>query len=318
MVETSGEATVFVAFHPVSDADFGDWCGQVRAIAQGAAGFRHCAVACDRQPAVALTFAGEALLQAWLDSPAWSRLVTMGAGRGVRREFGDLVVVDGEQPPCGVGVFVHRVEPANVARFSAVQRKLMDLSAAAPGFEYSILAGPRLVDGGIEEWTAVVKFRTDAMLARWRDAPERAQVLGELRSNLEQDFSSSFAANSFGSIVRVADGRSAATPEWKVGMMVLLVLYPTVMVLSRFVGPYLDQWGAAPWLSMWLSQILSVSLLTYLLMPMATAAFSFWLDPFRGSSLKVSIVGVLVVLVLYAATLALFANVRWLQFWDYA
>ena len=194
----------------------------------------------------------------------------------------------------------------------------MNLSAAAPGFEYSILLGPRVTDDGIEEWTAVVKFRTDELLAGWRDAPERAQALGELRSNLEQDFSSSFEANSFGSIVRVEDGRPAATPEWKVGMMVLLVLYPTVMVLSRFVGPYFDQWGAEPWLSMWLSQILSVSLLTYLLMPMATAAFSFWLDPFRGSSLKMSILGVVVVVSLYAVTLTLFATVRWLQFWDYA
>jgi uncharacterized protein len=317
MSEIPCEATVFVAFHPVSDVVFEEWAGQVRTVADGAPGFRHLSVAHDLQAAVSLTFSDESLLQQWLDSPGWSQLREVGLARGIRREFSDLVVVDGDGPPTGVGIFVHEVDPVNRSGFAAAQRRLMDLSAAAAGFEYSILTGPRAAGDGIEEWTAVAKFRTDALLAQWRDSPERAAALGELRSNLEQEFSSPFETNSFGSIVRVTGGRPASTPDWKVGMMVLLVLYPTVMVLSRFVGPFLDRWGAEPWLSMWLSQILSVSLLTYLLMPLATAAFSFWLDPYRGSSRRVSVIGAVVVVMIYAATLTLFANVRWLQFWDY-
>jgi C4-dicarboxylate transporter len=68
---------------------------------------------------------------------------------------------------------------------------------------------------------------------------------------------------------------------------------------------------------MWLSQILSVSLLTYALMPLATWVFGFWLDPDRGSSIRVSIIGAVVVCAVYAITLTVFASVRWLQFWDY-
>ena len=34
------------------------------------------------------------------------------------------------------------------------------------------------------------------------------------------------------------------TPNWKSAMLVLLVLYPTVMLLSRFLGPIVDGFGA--------------------------------------------------------------------------
>lgn len=318
MTDMSGEATVLVAFHPVPDEHFVGWVGEVKAAMATVPGFVHIAVAVHLQQAISLAFVDEDALQTWLDSPEWTMLVESGARSGVRREFSDLVLVEGEEPPMGVGIFVHRVEPVNLVGFTEAQRKLMDLSAVAPGFEYSVLIGPRQAEPGIEEWTAVVKFRNDTLLAGWRESPDRAEVLGELRSNLEQEFSSSFETNTFGSIVRVTDGKSASTPDWKVGMMVLLVLYPTVMILSRFIGPSFDDWGAEPWLSMWMSQILSVSLLTYLLMPAATWLFSFWLDPDRGSSVKVSILGAVVVAVLYAVTLSIFASVRWLQFWDYA
>lgn len=318
VTEKLGAATVFVAFHPVPHDDFVAWVDEVRAAVEAVPGHLHVAAAEHLQQAVSLTFADEDALGIWLDSSDWSALFDSGARRGIRREFSDLIIVDGSDPPTGVGVFVHRVESVNIAGFAAAQRTLMDLSAAAPGFEYSVLVGPRYAESSIEEWTAVVKFRNDRMLTDWRESPDRADALGELRSKLQQEFSESFETNSFGSIVRVTDGKSAATPEWKVGMMVLLVLYPTVMLLSRFIGPSFDGWGIDPWLSMWLSQILSVSLLTYVLMPAATWAFAFWLDPVRGSSPRVSIIGAVVVGALYAGTLALFASVQWLQFWDYA
>ena len=100
-------------------------------------------------------------------------------------------------------------------------------------------------------------------------------------------------------------------------MLVLLVLYPTVMTLSRFLGPVLDDLGAEPWLSMWLSQIVSVGLMTWFLMPVVTGWFRRWLDPVDGAGARVSLVGAAVVAAVYAATLTIFASVTWLQFWDY-
>jgi hypothetical protein len=100
-------------------------------------------------------------------------------------------------------------------------------------------------------------------------------------------------------------------------MLVLLALYPTVMLLSRFLGPVLADLGAGPWLSMWLSQIVSVGLLTWVLMPAVTGWFRRWLDPVDGAGVRVSLIGAGVIVIGYALTLTLFASVQWLQFWDY-
>jgi antibiotic biosynthesis monooxygenase (ABM) superfamily enzyme len=50
-------------------------------------------------------------------------------------------------------------------------------------------------------------------------------------------------------------------------MLVLLGLYPTVMVLSRFLGSALDRLGAAPWLTLFISNVTSVVLLQWVLVP---------------------------------------------------
>ncbi len=68
-------------------------------------------------------------------------------------------------------------------------------------------------------------------------------------------------------------------------MLILLVLYPTVMLLSRFMGPVLDGAGAPPpWLAMWLSQVVSVAVLQWALMPWVGRWFRRWLDPIDGGA----------------------------------
>jgi hypothetical protein len=157
-------------------------------------------------------------------------------------------------------------------------------------------------------------LRTDHQLQSWLNSPQRKQALPQLRSQLAEDFSVVAHSTPFGSILRVQDGTTRVTPNWKTAMLVLLVLFPTVMTLSRFLGPVLDNAGAEPWLSMWTSQIVSVGLMTWFLMPVVTSWFRRWLDPVDGASVRVSVIGAGVVLLGYVATLALFATVTWLQF----
>ena len=138
-----------------------------------------------------------------------------------------------------------------------------------------------------------------------------------LRSSLAKGFSAVSSTTPFATTVRVQDGRTLMTPNWKSAMLVLLVLYPTVMVLSRFFGPLLDRAGAEPWLALWVSQIVSVSALQWWLMPAVTRPFRKWLDPVDGAGFRIGLVGAAIVVVGYAVTLAIFATVTWLQFWDY-
>jgi antibiotic biosynthesis monooxygenase (ABM) superfamily enzyme len=146
---------------------------------------------------------------------------------------------------------------------------------------------------------------------------ERDAALPGLRSSLAKGFSAVSSTTPFATTVRIQGGRTLMTPNWKSAMLVLLVLYPTVMLLSRFFIPVLDHAGAGPWLALWVSQIASVSALQWFLMPRVTRPFRTWLDPVDGAGLRITALGAAVVIVGYGLTLTLFASVKWLQYWDF-
>ena len=133
----------------------------------------------------------------------------------------------------------------------------------------------------------------------------------------DKDFSAASNTTPFATTVRIEDGRTLMTPNWKSALLVLLVLYPTVMLLSRFVGPVLDGVGAEPWLGLWISQIVSVTAMQWWLMPWVSRPFRRWLDPVDGAGFRISVLGTAAIVALYALTLTLFATVHELQFWDY-
>ncbi|HNM95270.1 MAG TPA: antibiotic biosynthesis monooxygenase, partial [Mycobacterium sp.] len=154
-------------------------------------------------------------------------------------------------------------------------------------------------------------------LSAWLRSPERDAALSGLRLSLSREFSLVSSTTAFGTTVRTENGRTAITPRWKTAMLILLVLYPTVMLLSRFLGPVIDRLGAEPWLAMWVSQVVSVATLQWALMPWAGGWFRRWLDPVDGAGARTSALGAAAVIAGYAVTLTVFATVQWLQYWDY-
>jgi hypothetical protein len=157
---------------------------------------------------------------------------------------------------------------------------------------------------------SILSFHTDDQLSAWLASDERAQRVPHLRAHLTKDFT---VDAPFGSILRVQDGRPRVTQKWRTAMLIVLVLYPTAMIVTRFIAPFWVGLGAHPWLSTWLTQVMCVAAMTYALMPFATRAFARWLDPVAGSSVKVSVAGAAVVLAVYTVWLTLFAVVPGLQ-----
>jgi antibiotic biosynthesis monooxygenase (ABM) superfamily enzyme len=306
-------------FHPAQDAaGFDAWLSELRASARAAEGAVATSVSVHDGPgldwALVVTFTSEELLHDWLDSAQRRSVLDAGQARGFWCRAGDLVLADGSDAPAGVSAFRHSVAAGKESDFQAVQARLAAASSRFPGYEGTVLLPAET--GG--EWLSILRFRTAAQLSAWLQSPERDEALPGLRSSLTKGFSAVSSTTPFATTVRVQDGRTLMTPNWKSVMMVLLVLYPTVMLLSRFAGPVFDGWGAQPWLALWLSQVMSVSLMQWWLMPAVTRPFTRWLDPVDGAGLRISVVGAAVVLACYGVTLALFATVKWLQFWDFA
>jgi uncharacterized protein len=314
----TGGATVVLSFSAGVDRQaFARWSLRNIEAARTAQGFLSGQVgmeATELDWSIALTFDTEEHLHLWLDGTDRRALLAEGRALGFHREGADVIVAPGRSPGTGVGVFRHLVATGREPEFVAVQRRLLELSATFPGYEGAALLRPG-EEGG--DWISLLRFRTDHQLLAWMDSEQRQQALPTLRSQLSKDFSVVTRSTPFGSIVRVEDGATKMTPNWKSAMLVLLVLYPTVMTLSRFLGPVLDGAGASPWLSMWLSQIVSVALMTWIFMPAVTGWFRRWLDPSSGAGLRITLIGVLVILAVYVATLTLFATVPWLQFWTH-
>lgn len=311
------ETTAFTVFHPPRDAaEFDAWLAELAASAAAAPGFVSARASTHDDPRLdwgfATTFASAGELHAWLDGPR-AELLTVGSERGFLRNASDLILVAGERPPAGSNVFEHSVTPGQESEFVAVQGGLAEETAAFAGYEGTgLFPGPNGT-----EWLALLRFRTPDHLSTWLHSPERAQALPNLRTHLTEDFRDVSLTTPFATTVRTENGETKITPDWKSAMIVLLVLYPTVMVLSRFVGPVFDRLGADPGLALFISQICSVGLMTYWSMPLVSRWFQKWLDPVEGADVRTSLTGAVIILVLYAAILAIFLSVKWLQFWDY-
>ncbi len=309
--------TAVTVFHPGGDdGAFEQWSEELLASARSTAGYLSGSASVRGEgtfePAVAVTFAGESALHAWLDGGERVEVLREGRRRGFWSACTDLVLAD--EGAAGVGVFRHEVAPGREDGFLATQARLAGAAAAQSGYQGTVLL-PADRDG---EWTSMVRFRTGAQLAHWLGSDERDAALTSLRDTLSRDFSAVAGTTPFGTTVRVQDGRTVMTPNWKSAMLVLAVLYPTVMLLSRFLGPLVDHLGAQPWLGLWISQIVSVTAMQWWLMPAASRPFRRWLDPVDGSGARISLAGASAILVAYVATLTLFATVQQLQFWDYA
>lgn len=299
-------------FHSGGDGPFSEWARTVAASAAVTPGYVGTRVSVDDalfEPAIAVSFTGAKQLDDWLDSAAVLRAAGIA---GWQQAAPALVLAAGDPPPVGVGAFRHHLVAGRSADFVDSQR---ELSAAVEGF--SGYVGSTLFADDTEA-LSVVRFRSDRQLAAWMSSRQREAALPSLRSSLTAEFDSVSGSTAFGTTVRTEGGRMLMTPNWKSVLMVMLVLYPTVMLLSRFLGPVLDGLGAEPWLSLWLSQVVSVVLMQWWLMPWASKPFRRWLDPVDGAGWRSSAAGAAVILLLCAATLLLFDSVTWLQYWDYA
>jgi antibiotic biosynthesis monooxygenase (ABM) superfamily enzyme len=195
-------------------------------------------------------------------------------------------------------VIVQRVPPAGADWFMEWQR---GTTAAAEGF-----AGYRATDvyppadSQGDEWVVVIHFDNETSLQSWLNSPVRAQRVEQLRARVG-DFELKPLPGGFGPwFAGLARRPGAVPPAWKIVLTVLLGLYPTVMLLTLFPGPYIDRLGFAG--AMLISNALSVCLLQWVVMPVLNRLFDPWLR--ATADRKALVAGGLVLILLLLAILA--------------
>ncbi len=169
---------------------------------------------------------------------------------------------DHAEPPVAM-VFTHRVAKGKVEEYLAWRRKAIAAQAHYPGYLATGFFKPH---GTFQnEWVDIVRYRSVDDLNRWMESEERRSLLKELEPIVESMHAHSLTGlEGWFSLNRDPGATVIVPPRWKQALAVLFALYPTVMVLT-FLNPLWRNLSLAE--SMLIGNFLSVSLLTYLVMP---------------------------------------------------
>jgi len=294
---------------PGHDEDYKRWQEQVNRAVQAFDGFQGTELyppdsAQDGEWVVVFRFSDIDRLSAWLDSA--TRRELLDDGRNLFEEEPSQEVLHGGRPAqqAVTAVVSHTVRPGRERDFERWQDKVLKAQQKSPGSMGSELFAP--VEGIQDRWVVVFRFDTREHLEQWLRSDVRAKLLDEGRDYfVEYDVRK--IASAFSGWFRFGAGEQAdVPPNWKQAMSVLLALYPTVMVLNLTAGRALDHAGIAGFLGLFISNVLSVAILTWLLMPLVVnRALAFWLAPERRSR-RTDLAGAVLVAVCYALLLAVF------------
>jgi uncharacterized protein len=305
-VRRDGPATVVIGerVRPGRAEDHRRWQDEVSAVAATFPGYLGTEVGASGDPGevtVVYRFDTPGHLHAWLESPERARLLERGAD--LHDAPGDQQVVVGTSGDAEMVTVVvsHTVRPEDEADFLAWQRRLSDAERRSPGHRGGELLRP--VPGVQDDWVAVTRFATEHDLETWLASAARHDLLAE--GERFRDFRLRRVTTSFGSWFTGDAGAAAAPPSWKTALSVLLGLYPTVVLLTLAISAL---WPAGPlWASLLVGNVASVSLLTWVVMPVVTRALRFWLEPAPPRGPRTDVLGTVASLMFLAVAAGVFA-----------
>ena len=279
--ERGGPATVIVAQRVKTGRveDFRRWQDDLNRTVAGFAGFLGTEVATpsaeDQESTVIYRFDCKPHLEAWLDSSERKELLGRGADLFDGPASQQVVVGESDEDLVTV-VVTHPVDPERETEFVAWQERVFDAMGTFAGFRGSQLFRP--VSGVQDEWTSMFRFDSHQHLDDWLGSSVRRKLLES--GEHFQTFELRRLSNPFGSWFDFGGGGAEEPAAWKTALSVLVGLYPTVVLLTLAIS---EIWPDGElWETLLLGNVLSVSLLTWVVMPIVTRALHFWLAPEPG------------------------------------
>jgi antibiotic biosynthesis monooxygenase (ABM) superfamily enzyme len=293
-------AILTASFHLRDDTEnqFAVWQGQALTRAAGFEGFLNSEIAPPRNGSlwtVTLRFNNSERLDAWRESETWRRL--LGQAQALIAEKSSIEIEVRESGPDGgvVEAIITQVKPGKEAAYREWETKIQQAQSKFPGYRGAYVQPPVAGELG---WTTLMRFDTAEQLDAWLKSSERASLVREAEPLVDythlQRMGTSFPGW-FPTDPRTGQG----PPNWKAAMLVLLGLFPIVMLESKFLSPRLAGMNFS--LAMFIGNIISVALTTWLTMPLFIKAFGWWLFPrSEPSKIEVNLAGTALICLLYA------------------
>ena len=204
------------------------------------------------------------------------------------------------------GQFVYTIHSSVGAserqEYQTIQERMNHAALAFSGYLGQDVAYEDSGNGSTLKVTTHVRFEELEQCLRWLDSPQRRELLNEAEELIGYRYRFHLEAGSFDQWIQ-ANG-SSRTPIWKVNLLVWLALYPSVMVLMWVSGSTL---GSLPLpLNMLISNLITVLLTGYLLVPWLSRVYTNWLST---ASRRWTLVGCSTILVAQGLLLMLFSTV---------
>jgi hypothetical protein len=246
-----------------------------------------------------LRFANSEQLDTWRKSETWRCLLEQAQPLIAEKSSIEIEIEDSGPDAGVVEVIITQVKAGKEAAYREWETKIQQAQSKFPGYRGSYVQPP--VAGGLG-WTTLMRFDTAVQLDAWLRSSERAALVREAEPLVDythlQQMGSSFPGW-FPTDPKTGQG----PPNWKAAMLVLLGLFPVVMLEARFLSPRLS--GVNFSLGMFIGNVISVALTTWLTMPLFIKTFGWWLFPkSEASKVPVNLAGSALIFLLYAIEVA--------------
>ncbi len=209
-------------------------------------------------------------------------------------------------------VMEYIVPEARAVAFEDWYKRLRQAAQYYSGFLRADLCTPLNCDDGVIKYYSIIHFASPGQLELW--------VTSEVRQQLFREGEALFLAYRFKSFTTGLEGWFSLTggssgslgpPRWKQILAVVLGLYPTVIVQGMVFAALGVMQGWPLPTAMLINNLITSSLLTWVVMPRVSRLLKFWLRPaYSLPSRQVDLVGAIIVLSLLIICVVLF---NWLQ-----
>jgi antibiotic biosynthesis monooxygenase (ABM) superfamily enzyme len=301
----SANAAILTAkFHLRRDAEnqFAAWQAQALTHAAGFKGFLNSEIipsADGLSWTVMLRFGNSDQLEDWRKSDEWRRLLEQA--QPLIAEKSSIEIQVQESGPDGgvVEVILTQVKAGQEAAYREWETKIQQAQSKFPGYRGSYVQPPVAGELG---WTTLMRFDTGEQLDAWLRSPERAALIKEAESLVDYTHLQRMGT-SFPGWFPTDPKTGKGPPNWKAGMLVLLGLFPIVMLEAKFLSPQTASLNSS--LAMFIGNVISVALTTYLTMPLFIKTFGWWLFPkSEASKIAINLAGTAVIFLFYAIIVA--------------
>lgn len=233
----------------------------------------------DNEWTILLNFRTRDDLVAWQNSTERDALLASAESffeGGSYREMEKAGTPADQQQGSVTEVIFSKISPGREDDYRAWSARMESEQAKYPGYRGMFLQPPDEAGG---MWTSIIRFDSAAQLEKWMNAPERATMLKESRAFIEHEQLTRLAT-SFPGWVPIDPATGKGPPNWKAALLVLLGLFPIVMLLMKFFGYVLDPLGVTNRsLATFMANVVSVSLTSFVTMPLFVRWFDWWLFP---------------------------------------